>query len=157
MKKDDLLLEEMRRALNHQALLIKMIVRELRYIHEATGTAPHVFYKDELEEITGLDLSNRDDEAEPPIDEEIKADLNAEQKQLLNEMGQAIRDLADLAVDIATVDLADEEEMNRQDCEVERLNRQINELGRRQKKLIRRARLNRISERRANSKKEESQ
>lgn len=111
-----------------------------------SGTAQHIFHKEEME---------------PLIDryfvDKKKADLSEEHKQLLHEMGQTIRDLSDLAIDIATVDLADEDEMNRQDREVERLNRQINELGRRQKKLIRRARLNRISELRTDSRKEESQ
>lgn len=146
MKGAPLTLEEMREAIARHGLLIEMITREIKDIRKATGTAPHIFHKEEME---------------PLIDryfvDEKKADLSEEHKQLLNEMGQAIRDLADLAVDIATVDLADEEEMNRQDCEVERLNRQINELGRRQKKLIRRARLNRISERRTDSREEESQ
>ena len=146
MKGAALTLEEMREAIARHGLLIDMIRQEIKDIQEATGTAPHIFHKEELEPLIDRYF----------VDEE-KADLNAEQKQLLNEMGQAIRDLADLAVDIATVDLADEEEMNRQDCEVERLNRQINELGRRQKKLIRRARLNRISERRTDSREEESQ
>lgn len=91
----------------------------------------------------------------------MRADVNAllheEYKRVLADTGQSVRDLIDLAVDMMTSDFFDVDALNRQDCEVERLNRQINELGRRQKKLIRRARLNRISERRTDSREEESQ
>lgn len=76
-----LTLKEMQEELAYQRILIRMIIRELKYLHEATGTAPHIFYENELKEIIGEFL---DDDEQGTLEtletacEQIRAEIRKE-------------------------------------------------------------------------------
>lgn len=67
---------------------------------------------------------------------DVNALLHEEYKRLLKEKRQSVHDLIDLALDMATSDFSDVDALNRQARKVKRLNRQMEELRRRQKELI---------------------
>lgn len=79
-----LTLEAMQNEIAYQRILIRMIIRELKYLHEATGTAPHIFYAEDLKEIIGESLDDEQGSLEGTLEtletacEQIRAEIRKE-------------------------------------------------------------------------------